>query len=51
MTLISFQHSIKYINVQMAPYVLLTAFTGYMATAWIYYVLRLLAMASSPPGG
>jgi hypothetical protein len=31
MTLISFQHSIKYIYVQLAPYALLTAIAGYFS--------------------
>jgi hypothetical protein len=34
MTLISFQHSIKYIYLQLAPYVALTIAAGYMASGF-----------------
>lgn len=45
MTLISFQHSVKYIYLQMAPYIALTIFTCYMATGlhlvWFFAYLAM----------
>ena len=48
MTLISFQHSIKYIYLQLAPYTLLTISSGYMAfqmnPLWLLAYLTLSAI-------
>ncbi|WDF55901.1 hypothetical protein [Mucilaginibacter sp. KACC 22063] len=50
MTLISFQHSIKYIYLQLAPYVALTIFAGFMASGlnflWYMALLALSALLS-----
>jgi hypothetical protein len=47
MTLISFQHSIKYIYLQLAPYAALTAATGYMACglSFLWFMAYLVTAA------